>query len=51
MYKTIPFIILATTIGCRAQSKQDTFEWNLEKEKIHNENRNDSTKWSLKTRL
>ena len=42
------YILLILAFGCKAQEKETGFEWNLEKEKIHNENRNDSTKWSSK---
>lgn len=40
------FLLLA--FSCKAQEESE-FKWNLEKERIHNENRNDSTKWSSKT--
>ena len=34
--------------GCRAPEWETEFEWNLEKEKIYNGYRKDSTKWSSK---
>ena len=48
MNRTIIYILLILAFGCKAQEKETGFEWNLEKEKIHNENRMDSTKWSSK---
>ncbi len=48
MNKTITFIILILAFSCKAQEEKPEFKWNLEKERIHNENRNDSTKWSSK---
>lgn len=40
-------LFLILTFSCKSQ-KEEVFIWNLEKERIHNENRNDSTKWSQK---
>ena len=48
MIKAIIYILLIVAFNCKAQEKETGFEWNLEKEKIHNENRKDSTKWSSK---
>ena len=48
MKKVITYILLILAFACKAQKKETLFEWNLEKEKIHNENRNNSTKWSSK---
>ena len=48
MNKLIISILLILSTRCKAQDKETGFEWNLEKEKIHNENRKDSTKWSSK---
>lgn len=53
MKKTIGVISLFTlssVFSCEAQEKGKVteFEWNLEKEMIHNKNRGDSTKWSAK---
>jgi len=45
--KKVIFIFLIFSINFKGQEKTE-FKWNLEKEKRHNENRNDSTKWSLK---
>lgn len=39
---------MAILIGCKPKEKKTGFEWNLEKEKTHNDNRNDTTKWSSK---
>lgn len=47
MNKTIIFTLLILSSSCTAQEKTE-FKWNLEKERIHNENRNDSTTWSSK---
>jgi len=47
MNKSITFILLILVFTCKDQEKESEFEWNLDKERIHNENRNDSTKWSL----
>ena len=47
MNKTIILIILILTYSCKSQEKSE-FKWNLEKERIHNENRTDSTKWGFK---
>ncbi|WP_424001427.1 hypothetical protein [Maribacter sp. IgM3_T14_3] len=43
------FLSLILLIGCKGQEKREGFKWNSEKEKIHNQNRNDSTKLSVKT--
>ncbi|MDQ2178361.1 hypothetical protein [Marinifilum sp. D714] len=48
MKNIITYILLILTLGCNAQEKKSNFEWNLEKERIHNKNRNDSIKWSSK---
>ena len=48
MNRAIIYIFLILSFGCKAQEKETGFEWNIENEKIHNENRNDSTKWSSK---
>ncbi len=48
MNGAITFILLVLVWGCNTQEKKTGFEWNLEKEKIHNENRKDSTKWNSK---
>ncbi|MFC0877123.1 hypothetical protein ACE01N_11035 [Saccharicrinis sp. FJH2] len=48
MNRIITYIFLVLTFGCKVQEKEIEFKWNPEKEKIHNENRNDSTKWSSK---
>lgn len=52
MNKTILVVITLLTLllifNCKAQVKNDQFQWNLEKERINNENRNDSIKWSKK---
>ena len=42
----ITFTILS--ISCKAQKIDNEFKWNLEKEKIQNENRNDSTKIDIR---
>lgn len=47
MDKTIILIILILTYNCKAQEKSE-FKWNLEKERMYNANRTDSTKWSSK---
>lgn len=47
MNKTLIFIITILVFSCKAQDEKPEFKWNLEEERIHNENRNDSTKWSL----
>ena len=47
---TIIFILsLLLFFSCKKQEKSNGFEWNIEKERIHNQNRNDSTKLSVKT--
>lgn len=48
MNKTLIFIISILVFSCKAQEEKPEFKWNLEQERIHNENRNDSTKWSSK---
>lgn len=48
MKKIIIFILLILSTSCKAQEKETEFKWNLKKERIHNENRNDSTKWGSK---
>lgn len=48
MNKPITLIILVLIFSCKAQEEKSEFKWNLENERIHNENRNDSTKWSTK---
>jgi len=47
-FNIIFFLSLSFFIGCNSQEKNNGFEWNVEKEKIHNQNRNDSTKISKK---
>lgn len=50
MYKSIvliPALLLMLTFSCKTPKKQE-FQWSLEQESVHNENRNDSTKWSSK---
>lgn len=47
--KSILIPISLLIFSCKAQKEKPEFKWNLEKERIHNENRNDSTKWSLKS--
>ncbi len=43
----ILFILTSLIVfTCNGQEKNSGFEWNLEKERIHNDNRNDSTKLS-----
>ena len=44
----ITTLILLLLFSCNTQEKNNQFRWNLEKEKLHNENRNDPTKQSLK---
>lgn len=44
----INLLILFVAFNCIAQKKNNQFQWNLEKERVHNKNRSDSTKWSLK---
>lgn len=48
MNKSILIIILFLAFSCRNEEKGNQFQWNLEKERIHNDNRNDSTKRSDK---
>ena len=45
---SILLVLLILSVSCKTQEKETKFEWNLEKEKIHNKNRNDSIKWGLK---
>lgn len=44
---TLILFVVLITFSCQVQRKHK-FSWNIEKEKIHNENRNDSTKRSMK---
>lgn len=46
MNKTLLFTFLILVLSCTVQEEKPEFIWNLEKERIHNENRNDSTTWS-----
>ena len=48
MDKSIMTLILFLTFSCNTPKRKNHFQWSLEKERIHNENRNDSTKWSGK---
>lgn len=48
MNRAITYILLILAFGCKNHESKTGFEWNLEKEKIHNANREDSTKWSSK---
>ena len=47
MKNIIIFTFILFALSCNAQKKENKFEWNLKKERIHNENRNDSTKVDL----
>ena len=52
MSQTFNFILLFCLVlvhGCQELEKKKQFEWNLEKERTHNENRSDATKISQKT--
>ncbi len=49
MNRAIIYMLLILALGCKAKERTSEFEWNLKKEKAHNQNRNDSTTWSLKT--
>lgn len=46
-FKAILFLSLSLYFSCKNHEKNDEFVWNIQKEKKHNENRNDSTKLSL----
>ncbi|MEQ9266562.1 MAG: hypothetical protein RLN81_15135 [Balneolaceae bacterium] len=46
MGKTIIFLLLIFSFNCKAQEEKPEFKWDLEQERIHNENRNDSTTWN-----
>lgn len=46
--KLIYILSLVLLISCNAQEKNNGFEWNVQKERIHNANRSDSTKISKK---
>ena len=46
--KIIWFLSFLLLLSCNEQVKNNGFEWNIEKERIHNQNRNDSTKVSTK---
>ncbi|MDE5423985.1 hypothetical protein L3073_17355 [Ancylomarina sp. DW003] len=49
MNRLIYLLLLQLSIySCSYQKKESHFQWNLEKERIHNENRNDLTKISSK---
>lgn len=48
MKKTIFLFIVFLSIAGKAQDSGNKFEWNLEKERLLNANRSDSTKWSSK---
>jgi len=48
MNKLTIILILFLAYNCNAQEKRNHRKWNLAKERTHNENRNDSTKWSKK---
>lgn len=49
MNKSLIIILaLFLTLSCKTQKVENDFIWNLDKERIHNENRNDSTKWGSK---
>lgn len=46
MGKTIIFLLLIFSFSCKAQEEKPDFKWDLKKERIHNENRNDSITWN-----
>ncbi|MGB5667413.1 MAG: hypothetical protein WBM53_11225, partial [Maribacter sp.] len=47
-FKIVFVLSLLLFFSCNNQEKSDGFEWNIEKERIHNDNRNDSTTLSSK---
>lgn len=47
-FKIVFFLSFLLFFSCNEKEKSNGFEWNIEKERIHNENRNDSTKLSKK---
>ena len=47
-FNTVLFLSLFIFLSCKKEREKSGFEWNLEKERIHNQNRNDSTKISDK---
>jgi len=48
MSKLLIILISLLAFSCNVQEKDNLFQWTLKQERIHNENRNDSTKRSLK---
>ena len=48
MKNILTILILLITLNVKAQDSQSKFKWDIEKERLHNKNRNDSTKWSSK---
>jgi len=46
MNKLIIILVLFIAYSCKAPERVNQCKWNQEKENIHNENRNDSTKWN-----